>query len=281
MESVGRLAGGVAHDLNNLLTPILGFGGLLLDDFGSDDPHREFVQQIIRAAEKSRDPVRQLMAFGRKQVLEFKPLNLNTMLAEFEELLRRTLHEDIALQVVPAPFIPAILGDVGQLEQVVMNLAVNAQDAMPEGGRLTIETGVADLDAAYVAEHQGVLPGRYVLLVVSDTGTGMDAETQEHIFEPFFTTKEMGKGTGLGLATVYGIVKEHGGNIWVYSEPGRGTTFKVYLPSVETSAEPVEKAGVTSLEDLRGTETILLAEDDAVVRSLAQGVLEQQDYTVL
>ncbi|MCX6097897.1 MAG: hypothetical protein NTZ77_05400 [Caldiserica bacterium] len=160
MESIGRLAGGVAHDLDNLLTPILGFGGLLLDGFGSDDPHREFVQQIVRAAEKSRDLVRQLMAFGRKQVLEFKPLNLNTMLAEFEELLRHTLHEDIALQVVLAPSIPAILGDVGQLEQVVMNLAVNAQDAMPEGGRLTIETGVADLDAAYVAEHQGVLPGR-------------------------------------------------------------------------------------------------------------------------
>jgi two-component system, cell cycle sensor histidine kinase and response regulator CckA len=252
MESVGRLAGGVAHDLNDPLTPILGFDRLLLDDFGSDDPHREFVQQIVRAAEKSRDPVRQLVVFGRKQVLEFKPLNLNTMLAEFEELLRHTLHEDVALQVVPAPSIPAILGDVGQLEQVVMNLAVNAQDAMPEGGGLTIETGVADLDAAYAAEHQGVLPGRYVLLVVSDTGIGMDAKTQEHIFEPFFTTKEMGKCTGLGLATVYGIVKQHGGDIWVCSEPGRGTTFKVYLPSIETSAEPVEKARVAILEGLRG-----------------------------
>ncbi|MCX6084857.1 MAG: PAS domain S-box protein [Caldiserica bacterium] len=281
MESVGRLAGGVAHDLNNLLTPILGFGGLLLDDLRADDPHRESVQQIVRAAEKSRDLVRQLMAFGRKQVLEFKPLNLNTMLVEFEELLRHTLREDIALKFVLAPSIPALLGDVGQLEQVVMNLAVNAQDAMPEGGGLTIETGVADLDTTYAADHQGVLPGHYVLLVVSDIGMGMDAETQEHIFEPFFTTKEMGKGTGLGLATVYGIVKQHGGNIWVYSEPGKGTTFKVYLPVVETSPEPVEKVRVTPFEDLRGTETILLAEDDAVVRSLARGVLEQQGYTVL
>ncbi|MBA4364559.1 MAG: hypothetical protein C0398_00955 [Coprothermobacter sp.] len=281
MESVGRLAGGVAHDLNNLLTPILGFGGLLLDDFSPDDPHRESVQQIVKAAEKSRDLVRQLMAFGRKQVLEFRPLDLNAVVTEFEKLLRHTLHEDIALKVILALSIPAVLGDIGQLEQVVMNLAVNAQDAMPEGGRLTIETSVADLDAAYVAAHQGVVPGRYVLLVISDTGIGMDAETQERIFEPFFTTKEKGKGTGLGLATVYGIVKQHDGNIWVYSELGKGTTFKIYLPAVETAAEPVERAQVTPLEDLRGTETILLAEDAAVVRSLAQGILEQQGYRVL
>jgi len=281
MESVGRLAGGVAHDLNNLLTPILGFGELLLDDFRSDDPHRESVQQIVRAAEKSRDLVRQLMAFGRKQVLEFKPLDLNTMVKEFDKLLRHTLHEDIALQVVPGSSIPTVLGDIGQLEQVIMNLAVNAQDAMPAGGRLTIETSAVDLDAVYAAAHSGVTPGRYVLLAISDTGSGMDPEIQEHIFEPFFTTKEKGKGTGLGLATVYGIVKQHGGNIWVYSEPGKGTTFKIYLPAVETAAEPVETAHVAPAEDLRGTETILLAEDDAVVRRLAQGVLEQQGYTIL
>jgi two-component system cell cycle sensor histidine kinase/response regulator CckA len=281
MESIGRLASGVAHDLNNLLTPILGFGGLLLDDFSPDDPRKGSVQQIVRAAEKSRDLVRQLMAFGRKQVLEFRPLDLNAVVTEFEKLLRHTLHEDIALEVIPAPSIPAVLGDIGQLEQVVMNLAVNAQDAMPAGGRLTIETSVADLDAVYAKAHSGVTLGRYVLLAISDTGSGMDAEIQEHIFEPFFTTKEKGKGTGLGLATVYGIVKQHGGNIWVYSEPGKGTTFKIYLPAVETAAEPVEVEHVIPAEDLCGTETILLAEDDALIRSLAQGILEHQGYTVL
>ena len=281
MESVGRLAGGVAHDLNNLLTPILGFGELLLDDLRSDDPRKGSVEQIVKAAEKSRDLVRQLMAFGRKQVLEFKPVDLNSVVAEFEKLLRHTLHEDIALKVIPASSIPAVLGDVGQLQQVIMNLAVNAQDAMPSGGRLTIETSVADLDAVYASQRPGVTPGPYVLLAISDTGNGMETEIQEHIFEPFFTTKEKGKGTGLGLATVYGIIKQHGGNIWVYSESGRGTTFKIYLPAVETAAEPIEKIHVVPPEDLRGTETILLAEDDAVVRSLAQGILEQLGYAVL
>ena len=281
MESVGRLAGGVAHDLNNLLIPILGFGGLLLDDLQEEDPHREFVRQIIQAAEKSRDLVRQLMAFGRKQVLEFRPLDLNAVVGEFEKLLRHTLHDDIVVEVVLSPSVPAVLGDVGQLEQVIMNLVVNAQDAMPDGGRLTIETGVVDLDAAYVAEHHGVLAGRYVVLNVSDTGLGMDAEIQEHIFEPFFTTKETSKGTGLGLATVYGIVKQHGGNVWVYSEKGRGATFKVYLPAIETGAEPMETASVGPLEDCRGTETVLLVEDNMAVRSLAQGILVQRGYHVL
>lgn len=281
MESVGRLAGGVAHDLNNLLTPILGFGGLLVEDLQETDPHKEYVRQIIQAAEKSRDLVRQLMAFGRRQVLEFKPLDLNAVVEEFEQLLRHTLHEDIAVQIVPGPSVPTVMGDMGQLEQVIMNLVVNAQDAMPEGGRLTIETGAADLDAAYAARHQGVIPGRYAVLSVSDTGCGIDPETQEHIFEPFFTTKETGKGTGLGLATVYGIVKQHAGNVWVYSEQDKGTTFKVYLPAAAGSAGPVEKPEVVPVQHLRGTETILVAEDNAAVRSLAQGVLEQYGYHVL
>jgi len=281
MESVGRLAGGVAHDLNNLLTPILGFGGLLEEDLREDDPDREYVRQIIQAAEKSRDLVRQLMAFGRKQVLEFKPLDLNAVVNEFEQLLRHTLHEDIALQIIAAQAVPAILGDMGQLQQVIMNLVVNAQDAMPDGGRLTIETGVAELDADYAAHHQGVLPGRYVLLTVTDTGIGIDEATREHIFEPFFTTKEIGKGTGLGLATVYGIVKQHGGNIWVYSEPGKGTTFKVYLPVAADGAGPAEKEETAAEGQLRGTETVLLAEDNAAVRILAQGVLQQHGYHVL
>ena len=281
MESVGRLAGGVAHDLNNLLTPILGFGGLLEEDLREDDPDREYVRQIIQAAEKSRDLVRQLMAFGRKQVLEFKPLDLNAVVNEFEQLLRHTLHEDIALQIIAAPAVPAILGDMGQMQQVIMNLVVNAQDAMPDGGRLTIETGVAELDADYAAHHQGVLPGRYVLLTVTDTGIGIDEATREHIFEPFFTTKEIGKGTGLGLATVYGIVKQHGGNIWVYSEPGKGTTFKVYLPVAADGAGPAEKEETAAEGQLRGTETVLLAEDNAAVRILAQGVLQQHGYHVL
>ena len=281
MESIGRLAGGVAHDLNNLLTPILGFGELLLESFNTEDPRTESVQLIVEAAEKSRDLVRQLMAFGRKQVLEFKPLDLNSVVTGFEKLLQHTIRADIALHVVLGPSIPAVLGDVGQIEQVVMNLAVNAEDAMPGGGRLTIETSVTDLDAAYAKEHSGVTPGRYVLLAISDTGSGMDADTKEHIFEPFFTTKEKGKGTGLGLATVYGIVKQHGANIWVYSEPGKGTTFKIYLLAVEAVVEPLEVIQVTPAEDLRGLETILLAEDDAVVRSLAQGILEQLGYTVL
>lgn len=281
MESVGRLAGGVAHDLNNLLTPILGFGGLLQEDLREDDPDREYVRQIIQAAEKSRDLVRQLMAFGRKQVLEFKPLDLNAVVNEFEQLLRHTLHEDIALRIIAAQAVPAVLGDMGQLQQVIMNLVVNAQDAMPDGGRLTIETGVAELDADYVAHHQGVLPGRYVLLTVTDTGIGIDEATREHIFEPFFTTKEIGKGTGLGLATVYGIVKQHGGNIWVYSEPGKGTTFKVYLPVAADSAGPAEKEETAAEGQLRGTETVLLAEDNAAVRMLAQGVLQQHGYHVL
>jgi PAS domain S-box-containing protein len=230
LESIGRLAGGAAHDLNNLLTPILGYGEMLLTDTAGDDPRRRWLEQIVKAGKRAQGLVCQLLAFGRKQTLEFKHIDLNSFLRNFAELLRRTIREDIAIHMILARTLPLIKGDVGKLEQVVSNLAVNAQDAMPNGGELTIETGVTELDEGYAAKHEGVTPGRYVMLVVSDTGCGMDAETRGHLFEPFFTTKEKDKGTGLGLATVYGIVKQHGGNVWAYSEPGLGAAFKVCLP---------------------------------------------------
>ena len=279
LESVGRLAGGVAHDLNNLLAPILGYSEMLLEDFSEDDARRASVEEIARACMRARDLVRQLLAFSRKQPLEFKPIDLNSVLKRFEKLLRRTLREDIAVIIDPAPDLPLIEADVGQLEQVIMNLAVNAQDAMEEGGALTIETVSAELDADYAAAHQGVAPGDFVLLSISDTGRGMDAETRERLFEPFFTTKAKDKGTGLGLATVYGIVKQHGGNIWVYSEIGEGTVIKVYLP-VSEAAGTAEEVIPESAADQSGSETILLVEDDDGVRALSRSILERYGYTV-
>ncbi len=280
LESVGRLAGGVAHDLNNMLTPILGFGELLQVKTNSDEERREYLEEIMKAGRRARDLVRQLLAFSRKQTLEFKTIDLNILLKDFEKLLRSTIREDINIRLIPAESLPLIHGDVGQVEQVVMNLVVNAQDAMPDGGVLTIETTLVELDESYAAEHAEVTPGPYIMLAVSDTGHGMDAEISKHIFEPFFTTKDKDKGTGLGLSTVYGIVKQHGGNIWVYSEPGKGTTFKVYLPvSRETliEKETEEKKDTVT----HGSETVLLAEDDEIVRKLAMTVLEQNGYTVI
>jgi len=281
LESVGRLAGGVAHDLNNLLAPIMGYAEMLLEDFGEDDPRRTSAGEIVQAGLRARDLVRQLLAFSRKQLLEFKPVDLNEVLDRFEKLLQRTIREDVALKIAPAPFLPLVHADVGQLEQVIMNLAVNAQDAMPDGGELTIETVATELDGVYAADRPGVTPGPYVMLSVSDTGTGMDAETRERIFEPFFTTKEKDKGTGLGLATVYGIVKQHGGNIWVYSEPGDGTTFKVYLPVFDGADAPAAEAIVAEQGDLGGDETILLVEDNEQVRDLAHAILERCGYRVV
>ncbi len=280
LESIGRLAGGVAHDLNNLLTPIIGYSEMLLAGIAGSDTNRERVKEIVKASLRARDLVGQLLAFSRKQVLEFTPLDLNALLQGYIRLLRRTIREDIAIRLVPAGSLPPIRGDAGQLEQVVMNLAVNAQDAMPDGGVLTIETALAELDEGYAAEHKGVTPGSYVMLAVSDTGHGMDANILEHIFEPFFTTKGKNAGTGLGLATVYGIIKQHDGNIWAYSEPGRGATFKIYLP---VSAEPSVPQALAEVapEGLAGAETILLVEDNKQVRNLAQMVLEQKGYTVL
>ncbi len=280
LESVGRLAGGIAHDLNNLLSPILGYGEMLLGDLSDSDARRASVSEIVGAGMRARDLVRQLLAFSRKQTLSLSPLDLNEVIARFETLLRRTIREDIAIEVHTAAGLPAVRGDIGQLEQVIMNLSVNAQDAMPDGGTLTIETSVADLDEDYAAAHEGATPGRYVMLSVSDTGVGMDPDTQQNVFEPFFTTKAKDKGTGLGLATCYGIVKQHGGNLWVYSEKGRGTTFKVYLPISEAPAT-AENAPLPTPPASRGGETVLLVEDEEAVRHLASTILTRQGYTVL
>ena len=282
LESIGRLAGGVAHDLNNLLTPILGYSEMLLLNVDENDADEEPLREIVNASKRARDLVRQLLAFSRKQALQYKNFDINRLLRDFEKLLRRTIREDVAIHMNLAESLPFIKGDVGQLEQVVMNLVVNAQDAMPDGGQLTVETARVKLDESYSAKHKGVAPGPYVMLIISDTGSGMDSDTREHLFEPFFTTKEKGKGTGLGLATVYGIVKQHGGNIWVYSEPGLGTVFKIYLPVSTDSPNSHESTSKTpSKSNLNGSETILLVEDDHQVRKLALTVLKQQGYTVL
>jgi len=280
VEAVGRLAGGVAHDFNNLLTVITGRAEMLLSRLGSDDPLRRHVQLIGKTAERAAALTRQLLAFSRKQVLQPKVLDLQAVVAGMEKMLRRLIGEDIELVAVPDPALGRVKADPGQLEQVILNLVVNARDAMPEGGRLTLETADVELDEAYARRHAGATPGRYVMLAVSDTGVGMDAATQARLFEPFFTTKGPGKGTGLGLATVYGIVKQSGGNIWVYSEPGRGTTFKIYLPRVDEAVEAVEPGQVLA-EWPRGWETVLLVEDEEGVRDLAREIIQLQGYTVL
>ncbi len=279
VEAIGKLAGGVAHDMNNLLTPILGYGEMLVAKFNPDDSRRRCVEQIVQAGMRARDLVRQLLAFGRKQTLEYKSLDINKIIEEFQALMLRTIREDIALEIIPAPGIPTVKADIGQIEQVIMNLVVNAQDSMPNIGRLTIETAMVEIDEDYMLVHHGTQKGHYVMLAVSDTGCGMDEETRMHIFEPFFSTKGE-NGTGLGLATVYGIVKQHEGNIWVYSEQGKGTTFKVYLPVCE-EVHIKKQVREESTEDLRGSETILLVEDNEQVRDLAHAVLTQQGYTVL
>ena len=280
MEAVGRLAGGVAHDFNNLLTVITSYSDLLLEDLGSDDPKRDDVVQIRKAAEGAAALTRQLLAFSRQQVLEPKVLDLKATIASTEKLLKRLIGEDVHLITALAPDLGAVKADPGQLEQIIINLAVNARDAMPTGGRLTIEAANVEMDEAYVRGHAPASPGRYVLLALSDTGIGMDEQTKARIFEPFFTTKEPGKGTGLGLATVYGIVKQSGGFIWVYSEPGHGTSFKVYLPRVDEPAEPVATP-TTMAEPGRGTETVLVVEDAASVRMVTRQVLERYGYAVL
>ena len=280
MEAVGRLAGGVAHDFNNLLTVITSYSDLVLEDLAPDDPTRDDIAQIRKAAEGAAALTRQLLAFSRQQVLEPKVLDLKATVAGTEKLLQRLIGEDVQLATALAPDLGAVKADPIQLEQIIINLAVNARDAMSAGGRLTIEAANVEMDEVYVRSHAPARPGRYVMLALSDTGIGMDEQTKARIFEPFFTTKESGKGTGLGLATVYGIVKQAGGFIWVYSEPGRGTSFKVYLPRVDEAAEPAVARPATT-EPRRGAETVLVVEDAASVRMVTRQVLERYGYTVL
>jgi len=280
VESLGRLAGGVAHDLNNLLVPILGYGGMLQKGFEPNDPRLESVDGILRAGFMARDLVHKLLAFGRKQTLEYRVVDLNKAVAGSKELIRRTIREDIDIKIKLSPAVPVIQADIGQIEQVIMNLVVNARDAMPNGGTLILETATVDLDENVAGNHEGVTPGSYVMLAVSDTGCGMDDGLSEHIFEPFFTTKGE-SGTGLGLATVHGIVKQHGGSIWLYSEPGEGTTFKIYLPVTRETGVEEKFAEKTAAADLRGTEIILLVEDNEQVREISQAILEQHGYRVL
>jgi PAS domain S-box-containing protein len=280
MEAVGRLAGGIAHDFNNILSVILSYADLLADGFDPSDPVRADLEEIRRAGWRATDLTRQLLAFSRQQVLQARVLDLHDTVAGLEKMLHRLLGADVRLTVLPAVDLWSIKADPGQIEQVLMNLAVNARDAMPGGGDLTIETVNVELDDDYARAHHDVRPGPHVLLAVSDTGMGMDRKTSGRIFDPFFTTKPLGKGTGLGLATVFGIVKQSGGHIWVYSEPGKGTTFKLYFPRflgtvAARSSKRVERALA------RGDETILLVEDDEQVRALAENILRRCGYVVL
>ncbi|HAH07543.1 MAG TPA: hybrid sensor histidine kinase/response regulator [Elusimicrobia bacterium] len=284
MEVVDRLAGGIAHDFNNLLTAILGYCGFLLNDIPKNDPRHTDVEEIRSAGERAAGLTRQLLAFSRKQVMQFKVLDLNTVLTDMGKLLRRLIGENIVLTVSCAEDLPLIKADPGQMEQVIMNLAVNSRDAMPNGGRLTVETrGIEFAGEQALSQDVVMPPGCYALLAVNDTGAGMDAEILKHLFEPFFTTKELGKGTGLGLATVYGIIKQSGGFIDVESEPGRGTTFKIFLPVVPDAGIDGEGEGEGEKNRQAGKSryTILLAEDDTAVRSLTRRILEGAGYTVL
>ncbi|MGA7626839.1 MAG: PAS domain S-box protein [Candidatus Acidiferrales bacterium] len=282
MEAVGRLAGGIAHDFNNLLMVIQGYADLMAERLSENDPLRRNAEQIQTASQRATSLTRQLLAFSRKQMLAPKILNIQSVVVEMEKILRRLIGEDIQLETSSAADLGLVKADRSQIEQVILNLAVNARDAMPEGGRLTIETANVELDASYSHTPAVLAPGKYVMLAVTDNGCGMDAETQAHIFEPFFTTKEKGKGTGLGLATVYGIVKQSGGYVWVYSEPGRGTSFKVYLPRIDEEKSRQNRDAEPKMRAIpRGSETVLLVEDEKGVRELAREYLEMTGYSVI
>jgi signal transduction histidine kinase len=280
MEAIGSLAGSIAHDFNNILSIVLGYTENVLADLKPDDAVRADVEQIAIAAERASDLTRQLLAFSRQQVLEPKLIDLNEAFSAMMQMLRRLVGENIELSFVPGSDLGAVRVDPSQIEQVLLNLVVNARDAMPDGGKLTVETSNVELDREYAQAHYGAEPGAYVLLAVSDTGVGMDSLTRARIFEPFFTTKEKGKGTGLGLSTVFGIVKQSGGTIWVYSEPGHGTSFKVYLPRL-TAFRPAGPPSSLPAVNTRGSETVLLAEDDAQVRALVSTSLRKHGYRVL
>lgn len=280
LEAIGQLAGGVAHDFNNILTGITGFTRFVLDETPEDSPQRRDLEQVLKLATRAETLTRQLLAFSRRQTLEPRIVNINRTIEDMTKMLRRLIGEHIELIFAPSPELWNVKADTAQIEQVLMNLAVNARDAMPDGGKLTIETGNVVLDEEYARTHESVTAGEHVMIAVSDTGIGMDAETRARIFDPFFSTKEPGKGTGLGLSMAYGIVKQHGGNIWVYSEPGKGTTFKIYLPRVTTRVEEAEAPSAGGRTP-RGRETILLVEDEAPVRRVARRILEKQGYRVL
>ena len=280
IEAIGRLAGGVAHDFNNILGVILGYGELAASELAPESPVRELVAEMVEAAERAATLTRQLQAFSRKQILQPRRLDLNELIVNAHKLLDRLIGEDIALVALPAPELGTVLADPGQIDQILLNLAINARDAMPQGGTLTLETANMEIHADYAAEHWPAKPGRYVMVAISDTGIGMDAETQRRIFEPFFTTKPVGQGTGLGLATVYGIVKQSEGYIWVYSEPGLGTTFKIFLPRVDEL--PDDKRSDAAAEVAAGGhETILLVEDNPALREVTRRQLAASGYSVL
>ena len=279
MEAVGMLAGGIAHDFNNLLTIITGYSQLIFNSLPARDPNRYSAEQIVRAGESAGELTRQLLAFSRRQVLQPRVLDLNKLVKTLGTMLQRLIGEDIELRLVLNPELSRVSADPGQLEQVLMNLVVNARDAMPEGGMLTIQTENADLSGSSAEQRLAVKPGAHVMLGVSDTGHGMDEATRARLFEPFFTTKTAGKGTGLGLSTVFGIVKQSGGGLDVWSEPGQGTTIRIYLPSID---QPVAAdAEIVNRAAARGTETILLVEDDEMVRRLVRETLEQEGYKLM
>jgi PAS domain S-box-containing protein len=280
IEAIGQLAGGVAHDFNNILTAIVGYTDLLAAEFGGNERQLEDLEEIRKAARRAAALTRQLLAFSRKQVLEPRIIDLNSVVLNLDKMLRSLISENIDLKTDLATNLAAARADPNQIEQVIMNLAINARDAMPEGGTLTIETSNTTLDHAYAAQHVSVVPGDYVMLAVTDTGSGMDESTKARIFEPFFTTKPAGRGTGLGLSTVYGIVKQSGGNIWLYSEPGKGSTFKIYLPAIEALPQDIGKAAPVEASQ-RGGGTILVVEDDEQLRRLTHRALAGRGYTVL
>jgi CheY-like chemotaxis protein len=281
MEAIGQLAGGIAHDFNNILTAIIGYSSLLQKEIMTDATLNGHITQILSAADKAANLTKSLLAFSRKQIINLKPIRLSDVLMRVEKLLARIIGEDIELKFFVPPHKASVMADAGQMEQVIMNLCANSKDAMPHGGILMIESELVELDEEYTKTHALYTPGTYMLISVADTGMGMDEDTKSKLFEPFFTTKEVGKGTGLGLSIVYGIIRQHNGYINVYSEKGRGTAFKIYLPVVELEAKALTPPALALPPVTGGTETILLAEDEHALRELSRCVLERHGYKVI